>query len=279
MIQADNFPILGIQDFSINRSDEDILYNNLSGKRLIDHPHKHDFFVINLFKKGNGSHTIDFAEYKLQDHQLHMIFPDQVHQWEIEENTVGYQLMISRKWFENLIPYLRFPVSAYLYHPVMSLSEENFKVLSSEFKALKKLLNSELFFSELVMKRCEIIALLISQSAEVLFHQNEHYSTHPILTRFNELIERHFREERQVAFYAEKLNISANYLNVICRKNAQVSASSLIQNRILLEAKRLLKISDKTVKDIVYDLGFYDQASFSKFFKMHTGMTPTEFKG
>jgi AraC-like DNA-binding protein len=56
------------------------------------------------------------------------------------------------------------------------------------------------------------------------------------------------------------------------------SASSLIQGRILLEAKRLLKVSEMSVKDIVYDLGFYDHASFSKFFKAQTGMTPSQFK-
>jgi AraC-like DNA-binding protein len=46
----------------------------------------------------------------------------------------------------------------------------------------------------------------------------------------------------------------------------------------LLEAKRLLKVSEMSVKDIVYDLGFYDHASFSKIFKAQTGMTPSQFK-
>ena len=57
-----------------------------------------------------------------------------------------------------------------------------------------------------------------------------------------------------------------------------MAASSLIYDRILLEAKRLLKVSEMSVKDIVYELGFYDHANFSKFFRSQTGMTPTQFK-
>jgi AraC-like DNA-binding protein len=65
---------------------------------------------------------------------------------------------------------------------------------------------------------------------------------------------------------------------MVCRKQLNVAASSLIQDRVLLEAKRLLKTSSMTVKEIVFDLGFYDHANFSKFFKSHTAMTPSAFK-
>jgi len=65
---------------------------------------------------------------------------------------------------------------------------------------------------------------------------------------------------------------------VLSNRVLHKSASFLIQERVLLEAKRLLKISDKTIKAIVFDLGFYDNASFSKFFKCHTNMTPSQFK-
>ncbi|WP_236636852.1 helix-turn-helix domain-containing protein [Sinomicrobium soli] len=57
-----------------------------------------------------------------------------------------------------------------------------------------------------------------------------------------------------------------------------VPASSRIQDRSLLEAKRLLKTSDRYVKEIVYELGFYDHASFSRFFKQRTGLTPQQFR-
>lgn len=277
--RSDHFPVLGIQEFNENKSPVcPLLFNELHGERSIDEPHKHDFFIINLFETGNGSHTIDFVKYAVEDHQIHVVFPDQVHQWVIEKETVGYQLMISREWFESFLPALRFSASYYQNHPVIHLSGEIYRLLLYEFRAIQKELNGENIFWELIQKRSELIGLLVSKSVEGVFKDFEMYHSNPIISRFLNLIDEHFKEERSVSFYADKLNISPNYLNIVCKKNLKASASSLVQDRILLEAKRLLKVSEMSVKDIVYDLGFYDHASFSKFFKAQTGMTPSQFK-
>ncbi|MFP3592726.1 helix-turn-helix domain-containing protein [Chryseobacterium sp. SIMBA_038] len=277
--QPDYFPILGIHEFAEKQSQGcNLLFNELYGERRIDEPHKHDFFIINLFEKGKGSHTIDFVEYQVENHQIHLVFPDQVHQWVIEKETVGYQLMISREWYESFLPALRFSASYYFQHPAFTVSEEIYHLILHEFKTIQKELNEENTFWEVIQKRSELIGLLVSKSVEGAFKDFEVYNSNPIISKFLNLIDIHFKTERSVSFYAEKLNISANYLNIVCKKNLNTSASSLIQDRILLEAKRLLKVSEMSVKDIVYDLGFYDHASFSKFFKAQTGMTPSQFK-
>lgn len=276
---TEHFPVLGIHEFNENQLKScHLLFNELHGARSIDDPHKHDFFIINLFEHGVGSHTIDFTEYQVKDFQIHLVFPDQVHQWVIEKETVGYQLMISRDWFESFLPSLRFSASYYQNHPVINLSKDNFDVFLYEFQAIQKELKGENVFWELIQKRSELIGLLVSKTVEGAFKDFEIYNSNPIISKFLQLIDQYFKAERSVSFYADKLNISANYLNIVCKKNLNASASSLIQDRILLEAKRLLKVSEMSVKDIVYDLGFYDHASFSKFFKAQTGMTPSQFK-
>ncbi|MBK1897576.1 AraC family transcriptional regulator [Chryseobacterium paridis] len=277
--QSDYFPVLGLQEFSEDQSlGCNLLFNELHGERSIDEPHKHDFFIINLFEKGKGSHTIDFIEYEVENNHIHLVFPGQVHQWIIEKETVGYQLMISRQWFESFLPALRFSISYYQSHPVITISEAMHQLLLYEFKAIQSALSGENIFWELIQKRGEVIGLLISKSVEGTFNDFETFNSNPIISKFLHLIDEYYKEERSVSFYAEKLSISANYLNIVSRKNLNASASSLIQDRILLEAKRLLKVSEMSVKDIVYDLGFYDHASFSKFFKAQTGMTPSQFK-
>ncbi|WP_265129852.1 AraC family transcriptional regulator [Chryseobacterium oranimense] len=276
---TDHFPVLGIQEFSENQLQGcHLLFNELHGERSIDEPHKHDFFIINLFEQGKGSHTIDFTDYEVGNSQIHLVFPDQVHQWVIEKETVGYQLMISRDWFESFLPSLRFSASYYQNHPVIHLSQEGLETFRHEFQAIQKEISSENIFWEVIQKRSELIGLLISKSVEGAFKDFERYHSNPIISKFLQLIDKHFKTERSVSFYADQLSISANYLNIVCKKNLNASASSLIQDRILLEAKRLLKVSEMSVKDIVYDLGFYDHASFSKFFKAQTGMTPSQFK-
>jgi len=276
---SEYFPILRINEFAEKESQVcDLLFNELSGARSIDEPHKHDFFIINLFEKGKGTHRIDFVEYPVLDHQIHLVFPDQVHQWTIEKETVAYQLMISRDWYESFLPALRFSSSYYSHHPAFTVSEEIYHLLLHEFQAIKKELKEENTFWELIKKRSELIGLLISKSVEGAFTDFEVYHSNPIISKFLNLIDARFKTQRSVSFYADQLSISANYLNIVCKKNLNASASSLIQDRILLEAKRLLKVSEWSVKDIVYDLGFYDHASFSKFFKAQTGMTPSQFK-
>ena len=278
MSQPDYFPILGIHEFAEKSQSCNLLFNELHGERRIDKPHKHDFFIINLFETGKGVHIIDFVEYQVENHQIHLVFPDQVHQWTIEKETIGYQLMISREWYENFLPAMRFSASYYFQHPAFTVSDEIYELLLHEFQAIQKELHEENIFWEVIQKRSELIGLLVSKSMEGAFKDFEVYHSNPIISKFLNLIDIHFKTERSVSFYAEKLNISANYLNIVCRKNLNSSASSFIQDRILLEAKRLLKVSDMSVKDIVYELGFYDHASFSKFFKAQTGMTPSQFK-
>lgn len=277
--QKDHFPVLSIQAFSQGRSaDCTVLFNELHGERSIDEAHKHDFFIVILFERGKGSHTIDFVEHTIADFQLHMVFPEQVHQWEIEQETVGYQLMIGRERFETFLPYLRFSAAFYQHHPVIDLSREAFNTLLYEFQSVKRELETPAIFWELIQARCSSIGLLVSRVAENIFKDLDIYNSNAILPRFISLTDRYFKTQRSVAFYASEIGISPNYLNMVCKKQLNVSASSLIQNRVLLEAKRLLKASEMTVKEIVFDLGFYDHANFSKFFKSHTGMTPSEFR-
>lgn len=202
--QPDYFPILGIHEFSENHSlGSHLVFNELHGERSIDEPHKHDFFIINLFEKGRGTHIIDFVEYQLDNHQIHLVFPGQVHQWTIEKETIGYQLMMSREWFESFLPALRFSASYYLNHPVIGISEELYEALLYEFHAIQKELTCETPFWELIRKRSEIIGLLLSKSVEGTFKDFENYTSNPIITKFLNLISIHYKTERSVSFYAE----------------------------------------------------------------------------
>ncbi|WP_448138280.1 helix-turn-helix domain-containing protein [Sphingobacterium siyangense] len=275
----DHFPIFDLQKFQEGIiADRDLLFHELIGPREISEPHKHDFFILLLFQESVGTHTIDFDRFVLGVNQLHLVFPGQVHQWKMVDPTCALQLMISRRWFESLLPALRFPISYYFKHLVIDLSTTNFQSLLTEFKAIADDLQDGEILWELIYARVKVITLLISKIVQDNYDDYEQYQANPIMAKFVQLIDEWYKSEKSVAFYAEKLNISANYLNVLSNRVLQKSASFLIQERVLLEAKRLLKISDKTIKAIVFDLGFYDNASFSKFFKSHTNMTPSQFK-
>ncbi|MCD2258051.1 helix-turn-helix domain-containing protein [Psychroserpens luteolus] len=97
------------------------------------------------------------------------------------------------------------------------------------------------------------------------------------LRHFNFLVETHYKQEHSVSFYAEKLNKSPKTLSNSFSKY-QKSPLQIIHDRIVLETKRQLLYTDKSSKEIAYDIGFDDASHLSRLFKKQTSLTPSEFK-
>jgi AraC-like DNA-binding protein len=279
MRAKDEIPVLGIGEFRVDQqNDNGFQYHKICGSRVIGKPHKHDFFLFLLFEDGSGTHTIDFVEHPVASHQLHLLFPDQIHSWKLGDDTNAQQIMVSRHIFETFAHSLRYDLVLYQNHPVIRLDTETFQKLSYEFQAIEIELLTEPILWDIVSARCTIIAQMVSREAEKAFDDLRFFPAKPVLLEYRSLINIHFKEQKYVSFYAEKLNLTPNYLNILCRKHFHTSATSLIHSRLILEAKRLLLTSKNPVKEVAYDLGFYDLAYFSKFFKTQTGMSPRQFR-
>jgi len=95
---------------------------------------------------------------------------------------------------------------------------------------------------------------------------------------FISLVHMHHTRERSVAFYADKLCISPKYLSMIIKEATGRSASDIIDDFVITQAKNLLRYSGKNIQQIAYDLNFTNQSSFGKYFKHVTGMSPTKFQ-
>ena len=93
-----------------------------------------------------------------------------------------------------------------------------------------------------------------------------------------ELVEEHFRKERRLGFYAERLGLSVDRLNAHVRRAAGVTAGHLIRQRILTEAKRELVFTNRAIHDIAADLAFSGPSHFARFFRKQTGTAPHEFR-
>lgn len=273
-------PIIGLHDF---RKDQiagrtEILFNELTGEKIIEQPHKHDFFIINLFEEASGFHSIDSLEHPIGNKEIHILFPGQMHKWHIHEGSKGYQLMIEHEFLEQFAPFFRFSFTNYQNNPVIKLSDDAFEKLKYEFEAIKFELKSENSLIHLLQARAAVIAAIVSSAAESTFTEFKVYQSNDRLAKFNMLIDEFYKTERSVTFYAEKLHISANYLNILCKKHLKVSATHLIHQRIATEAKRLLQNKKLNIKEITFKLGFTDNSYFSIFFKNQTGITPSEFR-
>lgn len=96
--------------------------------------------------------------------------------------------------------------------------------------------------------------------------------------RFRALLDRSFREQRSIAFYADELGITPTQLNRVCREVLDTSALGALHARLMLEARRDLAYTLLSVKEVALTLGFSDAAYFTRFFARHAGMAPSEFR-
>ena len=99
-----------------------------------------------------------------------------------------------------------------------------------------------------------------------------------LFDEFRQMVEAHFRESSVVSFYADRLNVSTSYLAQVTKRVSGQAPKAFIDDRIISEARRLLTSTSLTVQEISYQLGFTSQAHFTKYFKILTGLTPSDFR-
>lgn len=99
-----------------------------------------------------------------------------------------------------------------------------------------------------------------------------------LLARYRALLEAHFRAERTLTFYAEKLAVTPARLNAACKARAGKTASTLLHDRIVVEAKRYLIYTESSVAQVAHLTGFNDPAYFNRFFAQRVGASPGAFR-
>jgi len=164
--------------------------------------------------------------------------------------------------------------------PVLQLDEEEtdrlrilFDVLEDEFE--EKDQNQEEML-RILLKR--FIIRCTRMAKEQILKNDESQSDIDVVRRFNVLVEEHFKTKKSVGEYAELMFKSPKTVTNVFSKYSEDSPLQVIHKRVIMEAKRMLLYTDKTSKEIGFELGYNDPAQFSKLFKNHTGETTTEFK-
>lgn len=257
-------------------------------ERAVSTSHRHDFYEIFLFTKGGGTHMIDFTGHPVLDQSLHLVCPGQVHQVSREALSEGWVLMFSRDFLLSLLdtPLAQQQV-AFSEHPpakAAAMAPEDslrlVQLLMSQLQAAQQE-GKEWHNPELVRALVKVLVLTCAELFEAPPQSAElpaEAAGYRLLRRFSGLVEAHYRELHQVSDYADRLAVTAGHLNVVSKTWLQKTAREVIQDRLLLEAKRLLLHTDLCGKEIAYALHFEDPSHFAKFFKGHCGVSPGGFR-
>lgn len=246
-------------------------------------PHRHTFFELIFFTEAQGNHEIDFNHFAIEKNSIHLVSPGQIHKLNLKKNK-GYVLCFnedfvslkSKEQFTETFPFYNGSRS-----PVLPLKKE----ISSQLEDLVMHLRKEISAGVLGdVDICRSYLNIILLKLKSVFNEN-YKSKNPgardsdnRVFQFKKLINENYLLHISVSYYAEKLNVSPNHLNALCKKSLGKTASHLIQERTLLESKRLLYATDMHIKEIAFYLRFEDVPYFNRFFKKQTDLTPLAYR-
>lgn len=257
------------------------LHQVLAGNDLVHDLHRHDFYFVLAIRNGAGTHHIDFVSYPVTDHSIFILRPGQVHQLELMRGTTGYLLEFSPAFYA--------PDETLSTQRLIRASHKNFcQVESSRSEKLLAILENiyqefsarQQGFAEMIKANLDIFFIefirqgqnTTSKPANILPYAQERFDD------FMDLLGKRVSTLKQVSQYADLMNLSTYQLNAIIKDAVGKSASAVISEQIILEAKRYLLATSNQVKDIADQLGYEDISYFIRFFKKHTGFTPEAFR-
>jgi AraC-like DNA-binding protein len=250
-------------------------------KPLVPFPHRHAFYHLVAVTSGYGWHEIDFERFSISPGKVFFMKPGQVHSWHLSEKTQGFVI----EFEESAIP-TKGPETGTILQIVKSLqahyahSKTKAKYPSKVFGILKAMLSEyedQASNFELALKHY-LTTLLIELSRLNESTATQPLSVDPTLDRFFSLIEENYQKQHEVAFYAQQLAASSKSLTMRSFRAYGKSARTFIQDRLILESKRMLAYSNLSIAEIGYELGFEDPNYFSRFFREHVGATPGDFR-
>jgi len=250
-------------------------------------PHKHaDLFQILCLISGNVVVHLDGSIHTMGGGQMVLVPQMAVHGFQFDPNAEGYILTMTYGLMAEVCERMGLTLTALSEPSFLTLGEDDesrhtrlaFTRLDQEYRSpyspqrgalLEALLSCILAW---VHRRS-----LAGRAAPSAAAPGQDVGS-PHLARFTQLIEAHYKTRHQVAWYASRLGITAAHLNVVCQALAGKSALRLIHERLLLEARRELIYTPRTVSTISDSLGFADPGYFTRFFKRVSGQSPKAFR-
>lgn len=245
--------------------------------------HKHtDLFQVLYLESGGMTARLDGRVHTVGDHQVVLVPQWVVHEFIFQPGTAGYILTLTYALLRELCERFGLGLYADTDPSVLALGDDeesryaalSFHRLNQEYRSLHNpqrgpLLESLLASILVWIQRCSV-------PRDALPAAVDPGSQH--LSRFARMVEAHYSTQHQVGWYARRIGVTPAHLNTICRGLTGRSALQVIHERLLLEARRELIYTPRSIGLISDALGFADPGYFTRFFKRLAGASPKEFR-
>lgn len=246
-------------------------------------PHRHRFHMVLWVTRGTGTHLVDFEEIPVRADAVLALAPGQVHSWSSAVEVAGFAVLFLEDFLAldpagppllDRFPFPRLGEGQPVLAPIdddRAFLAETMACLEREYRASRR--------GRPEMLRAYLRVLLIGIDRMAREGAPPTPTAAPELARrFAGLVEARFREQKRVHAYAARLAVTPGHLNEAVRLATGRTAGTILRDRIVLEAKRLLFASDRSVAEIAAELGFDDPSYFGRFFRREVGRSPVGFR-
>jgi len=241
-------------------------------------------YSIMWMKTGFRCVCIDQQRFSVQSNSICFIMPGQRVEVEYEDDPSGWILTFSREFFirqigEKLVIRNVVLFSSFGEIPKIVLSPK----IGDRVHVIAEMID-ELIGSQIPNRESGIASLLktllIYCDSRCNIRQTSESNTHQVhlVSTFKDMVVRYYTRFHRVSDYAEMMNISPKYLNQVVKQVMGVTARSIIQEQLIIHARRDLKFSNDSVKQIAFRLGYAEPFHFSNFFKKKVGCSPSDYR-
>jgi AraC-like DNA-binding protein len=254
-------------------------------KEMMSTPHRAQFFHIILIEKGKGTHFVDFKPIEIEDHLAIFMPANCVNAFDKEGEYEGTAIIFTAQFFCKNEQDSKFLNSSILFSDLYDTATLRLSKKAKDFYNVLNAMKAE-FAKETDAAQYHILhnmlhVLLLQSEREMRkqgFEELKPSQNLDYLLEFKAKLEEHFKNEKSVNWYASELYLSEKQLYKITTSLLEKTPKQIIDERVLLETKRLLVHTTLSVKEIAYNMGYEEPTNFIKYFKKHTQITPAEFR-
>ncbi|QZE14802.1 AraC family transcriptional regulator [Halosquirtibacter laminarini] len=242
--------------------------------------HRLDFFQILIITKGVGIHEVDFTQYHYQANTVIPVAMGQVQRFFPNNELEGYAIVFTPDFLikESFDYNYLFQFTIFMNNTEDLLCEATQSVKNILNTLIREQQESDLFESE-ALQRNLIRNFLIHLERDKRKTQNiDNKQKLDLYLRFRQEVETSLSYKLKIHQISEQLGVTSKQLNRVVKHYLGMTAKKYIDQRVLLESRRLLTHSSLSIKEIAYTIGFTDPTNFTKYFKSKFGMNPSDYR-
>ena len=246
-------------------------------------PYRQSFYQIGILSSvGESKLNVNTDWVSPEAYPLWVVVPGQVFSWVRDEKMAGFNMMFKKEFLMHVVDNVveDFPFLKMSERSLLMLTKEEHESLLFDAQRMHSVFKNPHPYQEKMLAGMLVSFLYFCKAAYERYKTTENHLTRAqvITQQFETLVDKMYVDTKNVGDYADELNITPNYLTSTVKKLTGKSAKDIIQERLLVESKSLLKFSGLDIGEIAYRLNFQEPTHFTRFFKKLSGVTPNQFR-